>query len=66
MGLRIFGAAASRSLITATLQLCIFDGHALLSDLVLHHWFLYQLQQLVDGVDVGVDQPDVDLCPDGK
>lgn len=44
-----------------------FDGDDVLPDLVLQHRLLHALQQLVDGVDVGVDRLEaLDLGPDGS
>lgn len=43
-----------------------FDGDDMLADLVLQHRLLHPLQQLVDGVDVGVHRLEaLDLGPDG-
>lgn len=43
-----------------------FDGDDMLADLVLQHRLLHPLQQLVDGVDVGVHGLEaLDLGPDG-
>lgn len=45
---------AKTSFITALLQVFIFNGNDVPLDLVLQHWLLLAVQQLVDVVDVGV------------
>lgn len=53
--------------ITAMLQVFIFSGDEVLLDLLLQHQLLHTVQQLINGVSVGVDcLKALDLGPDGS
>lgn len=51
-----YRAIAEISSITAMLQVFIFVGNGVLLDLVVQHQLLLMVQQLIDGIGVGVGQ----------